>query len=248
MSGASDGGSTGEPGGAAGAAGMAEGGGGAGGAGGASPVVEQAKLCLVQCETQQDCAGSGSDLVVCNLETHTCVDQASTCSVDDDCWAHASNWTATCQTDDDCGGDTCVAFRGVGVCAILADGAGSCDPYTLKTLPRFGADAMVDVCVNTSGDRCVDGTCTQACNDPTLDANRCSGGTGDTCNPDTGRCECQTDDECTSNVCGPDHHCVECVTNDQCHGFGLDTCVNGKCGCGSADSCPAQGTATIVCK
>jgi len=240
--GANEGGQVGEPGGAAGAAGAAgaEGGGGAGGA----STVEQAKLCYTQCQMDQDCSGSGSSLVACNVESHRCEDRFAQCTVNADCWAE-ENWTQTCQTDNDCDGDVCVAFRGAGFCAVAADSETGCPPFfpSQEAFPRFGADGTADVCVSLSY-RCIDGTCAEPCNvDSCPDS-----GTGDTCNTDTGRCECQTGAECNSTVCGSDHHCVQCVTDDQCTAPGQDKCVNGKCGCASADSCPAQGQATLVCQ
>jgi hypothetical protein len=233
--GANQGGSVGEPGGAAGAAGFsgaAEGGGGAGGA----SAVEQAKLCWTPCESAPDCSGFGTDLYSCDLETHRCEDRFAQCTVDVDCWAE-ENWSKACQTDNDCDGEVCVAFRGAAFCAAPSDSETGC-PFFLsqETLPRFGAEGTVDVCLSHSLS-CVDGTCAEPCNvDSCPDS-----GTGDTCNSDTGRCECQSGAECNSGVCGADHHCVQCVTDDQCTAPGQDKCVNGKCGCGSADSCPTTG-------
>jgi hypothetical protein len=126
----------------------------------------------------------------------------------------------------------------------------ACDfGFEPKDLPRHGTAGVSNVCVGF--DRCQDGACTFNCADP-LFGGFCEAGNGDTCNGETGRCECTAGSECRSNVCGVDHLCVQCAVDDDCTGdgpTGWDICVNGKCGCSSTDICPdVTDAATPVCE
>jgi hypothetical protein len=223
---------------------------GDGGAGGEAPV--GALSCGNECEVTADCQGVDAESrAICNQETKRCEDPFGSCQVDADCLASASTWVHRCQSDADCGDDgtqTCVDFAGTGFCATLPD-AGDCGFFDVKTMPRKGADGNVDVCADTYG-RCFDGKCDLGCDDPLFFGSLCDGsGNGDTCDENSGRCTCVANEECASNVCGANSLCVECATTEHCTSKGLDTCVLGKCGCGSAASCPDNTQAGIpVCE
>jgi hypothetical protein len=235
-------------GGAAGAGGAAA---GAGGEAGAPAAV--AKSCANQCAIDDDCAIPLALGQKCNQTTHHCYDSAIvTCTTTNDCTPAASFWTVTCAADANCaddGSESCVDLDGVGYCALLTVGD-ACDlGGAPKDLPRHGAQGTSNVCV--APDTCQNGECKFSCADPLFGGNCPDSGDGNTCNPDTGRCECATGPECTSGVCGADSHCAACITAEDCAGgvSGQDICVAGKCGCSSAAVC-ADNTAngTPVCE
>jgi hypothetical protein len=99
--------------------------------------------------------------------------------------------------------------------------------------------------------RCFSGSCQPGCNDTS--AGGCIPGFGDTCNKDTGKCDCSQGTECNSGKCGKDAQCVQCVTDDDCAplaAYGQDKCMGGSCGCSAAGVCPDQGfaNATVACQ
>jgi hypothetical protein len=232
----------------------ADGGGGepGGGAGGAEQVA--AKSCGDQCEVSDDCIIADSvEQKVCDPVAKRCVEPFHACEAHDDCLPWASSFTKTCANQADCDdvSGVCVAWNGTGYCAAQPF-EGTCigRPGAAATkLLQFGTPdpSMVDVCLSTEG-RCNAGECIVSC----TAVGGCEGsGDGDQCNEDTGLCECQTADECGGRECGADNHCVECVTGADCdaQATGLDTCVNGSCGCSSPDSCIDQtANATPVCE
>ncbi|HKY36436.1 MAG TPA: hypothetical protein VJN18_10880 [Polyangiaceae bacterium] len=220
----------------AGAGGETMGGGGEGGA--PEPV---AAMCKYQCDGPEDCTFADAVPYKCNLTTGSCAQ----CVEDGHCLTELSIWFFTCENDSGCMPDVeaCVAADGVGYCATVPDAAmpqTPCPegfPGIPRMLPRFGAQGDVEVCAADA--RCFDGACVYGCADP---FGECGHGDGDNCNPTTGRCECEEGSECNTEVCGADSHCTECVTSNDClpdaDDTGLDTCVNGKCGCSDAAECP----------
>jgi hypothetical protein len=214
--------------GVAGAGGTSEG--GAGGAGGVA--ADGALSCLFSCANDDDCLKPGNDTTFrCNATSKRCEDRTLTCGVQSDCLAHTSYWPAGCTINDDCGQqEACVAFRGAGFCAPMAiDG---CGVDAMITLPLFDGGGDQAVCGSADA-RCIAGACSFGC---AVDG---CGDAGGVCNAASGVCTCETGADCDSGVCQASR-CVSapCVTSDDCAGDdGLDTCVNGKCGCGSSDSC-----------
>lgn len=224
--------------------------GGAGGAtttsdGGAAPVAGL-KQCIYECEIDADCSPieGGKTRSVCNLERHRCEDPYTTCEIDADCLAFASTWLY-CAGDGNCETyEACVDFEGQGFCALRnLDGCGN---LTSLSMPRFGIEGNVTVCVDDYG-VCLDGVCDVDCHDPLIEGLACIG--KGLCR-DGVECECQSDDECKSNKCGDDGKCVECLTSDDCFGQNINACVDGKCGCDSVDVCGPNRTkaATFVCE
>jgi hypothetical protein len=227
----------------AGAGGETPGGGGEGGAGMAGAGGEggapepQAAMCKYQCDGNEDCMFADAAPHKCNLATGSCAE----CVEDADCMVALIGWTSTCATTAECPfSDTqaCVDWQGEGYCADLPDPNMPEFPCLFggrpQMVPLFGAQGNIEVCAADA--RCFGGTCQPGCTDP---LGPCGNDNGDTCNPTTGRCECEMGDECDTGVCGADQHCTECVTSDDCLPAvaGRDTCVNGSCGCGSANSC-----------
>jgi hypothetical protein len=211
--------------------------GGAGGEGGAPEPV--AAMCKYQCDGNEDCTFADAVPHKCDLTTGSC----EQCLVDEHCLAELSIWVVPCEDDSGCTPDfeACVAADGVGYCASLPDANTPefpCPTGIPQTLPRFGAQGNVEVCAADA--RCLHGICDYGCRDPFSAG--CGIGTGDTCSPTTGLCECAQSSECDTGTCGADSHCVECVTAQDCDGgpaaAGRDTCVGGKCGCAGVNSCP----------
>jgi hypothetical protein len=152
-----------------------------------------------------------------------------------------------CGSQNDCvAGTLCVNWQGAGYCVPATDPDFGCGPDQTRTLPVFGGDGQAVVCVS-KGPRCgSDGVCFAGCA-----SFGCEGEL--TCNDVTGLCECSGNDDCTdSGVCGADHLCAECATSADCEGRddGNEVCFDGKCGCGSAATCPNYGwvAATPVCE
>ncbi len=222
--------------------------GGAGGAGGAPAAT--AFACAYSCGVDNDCSVNGDATQKCNLTNHHCEDPANTCTVDSDCLAAITPFFGSCVADVDCFlPDRCVKLHGFGYCGTPPDVETGCDiPNVVFKLKLFETGVDVDICGSPNA-RCASGTCIAGCS---VDA--CPTGTGDTCNETTGLCECATGAKCKSGVCGADGHCQECVTSNDCApksaSTGLDTCVNGRCGCSVATSCPAShfDNAPAVCQ
>jgi hypothetical protein len=220
------------------------------GAGGVPAAI--AKSCANECEIDDDCKIEGAIGQSCSPGSHRCYDSTvATCTTNDDCKPGASFWFVTCQSDADCADDnseSCIEFGGVGYCALLSV-SDACDVgLGPKDLPRLGAQGTSNVCV--AYDTCQSGTCQFSCADPDFGVS-CGAGTGDTCNPDSGLCECAAAGECDSGACGADSHCADCKIDDDCPGgiSGQDVCVNGKCGCSAANVCPdLTQAATPVCE
>lgn len=224
-------------------------GGDAGGGGeGGEPV---AKSCGFECEITADCAVEFSTTPkVCDQVSHRCVDSLESCETNNNCVPWMSLWYTSCTTQADCDDfSACVNWEGKGYCASLDEGFCTSPPWgEPTTLPEFGeADPQqINVCFAT-GARCNAGKCIAGCADPFLGS--CDDD-GDTCNEVTGLCECETGAECPSGACD-NAHCVECVTSEHCSGNaeGNKTCVDGKCRCGSAETCTNDTAAAIaVCE
>jgi hypothetical protein len=229
----------------------ADGGGGepGGGAGGAPDA--SLKACTNECEIDDDCAVLDSPVILsCDQATHRCVDALEPCETNDNCVPWVSLWYTPCTKQADCTDSFCVTWEGKGYCANAPSDDFCFPPWTAPSqLLEFGSadPQMFDVCFGT-GATCNAGKCIASCADPFLGG--CDGN-GDTCNEVSGLCECETGDSCASGVCGADSHCVECVTSDDCaeNAAGNTSCFDGKCGCGSADSCPDDTQAgTPVCE
>jgi hypothetical protein len=235
--------------------GMPTAGAGASGEGGMPAVA--ALSCDYQCVNDGDCEIPGPFTDTshkCNQVTKRCENPDEICSADSDCLAFASEWSVSCADDSGCTADfeACVTSHGKGYCASLPDlefPEFPCTRGAIIEVPRFGAQGVVNVC-GSPDPRCFDGKCAAGCGDPDRG---CGGGEGDTCNNDTGRCECATGDECASGAC-ENQRCVGCVTSEQCAATaqftGLDVCVNGRCGCSASQVCPDGGfeSATAVCE
>lgn len=215
----------------------------AGGAGGAPAAI--AKSCGNECEIDADCTKPDAPSQKCDQVSHRCYNASpAECTSHAECIPGASVWFTNCATDGECAiGESCVAVGDVGYCAAFPV-QDTCE-FGLEptTMARFGAQGNVIVCANTYS-RCRAGACDSLnCADPLFEGLFCvdSGG-GDSCNADTGLCECTGDAECKSGVCGADKKCAACATNQDCVDKGAltgwDTCVNGSCGCSSASVCP----------
>ena len=225
---------------------------GAGGEGGQAPVVAKALSCANQCEVDDDCKIGDSVGQQCNQTTKRCYDgTVAACTTNEDCVPAGSGWFVTCASDADCAQDdteSCVASGAVGYCALLSVGD-ACDVGEPQDRARFGAQGTSNVCV--AFDRCQEGVCKFNCADP-LFGGFCEAGNGNFCNAATGECECQQGNECDSGVCGGDAHCAQCATSNDCINAdvaGWQVCVNGKCGCTDATTCPDMtANATPVCE
>jgi hypothetical protein len=211
--------------------------GGAGGEGGAPAAVAQ--RCVDACEDDDDCVDAAGFPKKCNELSNLC----ETCVVDEDCAPELSDWFTGCETTADCIESyfACVDYRGNTYCAIVDDpqnGAGCADlgAYEATTAALHEGGADISVCVKPTA-RCFDGACDFSCE--TFDS--CPAAEGDTCNPVSGRCECQSGTECATGVC-VNNLCTQCATDADCAPgaaqTGHDTCVAGKCGCADVGSCP----------
>lgn len=256
-SGEATGGSGGEPpvtpnGGAAGDVGASGGAGDAGtsGAGGEAPVALKARQCAYECETNADCIRGTDDSHKCNPVSKRCEDPMTSCSAHADCIPFA-NFLAPCPLDQPCdSGYDCVTLDAVGYCAPRAHSETGCaglegDPLTVA---KFGGDGTSTVCV-TQFTRCKAGECIYGCGDE-LFGGGCGQvpagpGTGDSCNLETGLCECAQSNECNAglSVCGGDSHCG-CAADSECTVAGRSVCVAGTCGCATAGDCPSAGYAS----
>lgn len=240
--------------GGAGAGGVSAGAGGDGGAGG-TPEVPVAKKCDWGCNIDADCNGIDS-AGHCDQTLKRC--RSTQCTVSADCAESASGWTTTCANDSECTPDLerCVAWQGAGYCAGLPDPQVPELPCLFggfpTTMPLFGAVGEAEVCADLT-QVCNKGGCEPGCASPLLG---CGAGTGDTCNPTTGLCECAQSTECTKagvSACGGNGLCgctddTDCAKNAGVTGLGK--CVNGTCGCDSAATClsGAYPSATKVCE
>lgn len=234
------------------AGGATAGAGGDGGAGGA-PEVPVAKKCDLGCNVDADCNGIDS-VGHCDQTLKRC--RSTDCTVSADCAPLASFWFATCADDSECTPtlERCVAWQGVGYCAGVPDANFPEFPCTFgapTTLPLFGAVGEAEVCADVTQVCSDKGKCEFGCGSLGCDA-----GTGDTCNPTTGLCECAQSTECTkagASVCGGNGLCG-CADDTDCAktagATGLGKCVNGTCGCDSAASCLNTGfpSATKICE
>lgn len=227
--------------------------GGDGGAGGA-PEVGAAKKCDWGCNVDADCNGIDS-VGHCDQTLKRC--RSTDCTVSADCAPLISQWTTPCTNDSQCTPDVerCVAWQGDGYCAGLPDPQVPEFPCFFgfpTTMPLFGAVGEAEVCADLTH-VCNNGACEPGCANPLLG---CGAGTGDTCNPTTGLCECAQSTECTKagvSVCGGNGVCgcaddTDCAKNAGVTGLGK--CVNGTCGCDSAATClsGAYPNATKVCE
>jgi hypothetical protein len=222
--------------------------GGAGGEGGAP--MPQLLSCAYECTAGTPCQ-TVDGMVPCDEATNRCVVSEQLCAAKDDCAPFANLFWFPCDTTAEClqdGSEACIDWqgKGVGYCALLdLDG---CLAGVSTSVAELGGSGNVDVCVEQGV--CNEGECLFACNHDF--AEPCAeSGSGDTCNPVTGLCECTAATECDSGVCGQDSLCAECASAADCAGaqFGLDECVNGKCGCSTVDVCPNSFTnATARCE
>lgn len=217
---------------------------GAGGEGGAPVAVAQS--CVWGCEDDSDCARVDALAGDCNDVTKTCEDPSTqSCSSHEDCGGSTLFWSFGCTTTADCEfGYECVDYRGRVYCAIAADPDFGCDVYQTVTATLHEGGTDVEICVDPNA-RCAEGKCIANCEDV-----GCSPAEGDTCNPVTGRCECQNSTECGNGGVCADNLCTECGIDDDCISRGLDRCVAGKCGCADVGSCPAGDypEATAACR
>jgi hypothetical protein len=232
-----------------GAAAGAAGGSAEGGAAGAP----QALACDHECAIDDDCVilGAVDSSHKCNPVTKRCEDPNEVCSADSDCLAFASDWTGPCTDDTNCDEFyACVSYNGKPYCAPTSDADFGCIMGAPVTLPHVGAAGDIAVC-GSEDPRCFDGKCAAGCGDSFKGG--CNQGEGNVCNTDTGLCECDTTDDCATNLC-ENRHCLECSTDADCKKTsqytGLDTCVNGKCGCSGSQVCLSGGfkNATPVCE
>lgn len=217
--------------------------GGAGGEGGAP--VAAARSCVWSCENDSDCVRPDDTPGACNDVTNTCEEPTTqACSVHEDCGPSTMFWSFGCTTSANCEpGYECVDYRGKVYCAVAADPDFGCDVYQTVTATLHEGGGDVEVCVDPNA-RCSAGKCIANCEDV-----GCAPAEGDTCNPVTGRCECEENTECDTDLVCSNSLCTECAEDEDCLPRGLDTCVAGKCGCADVSSCAAAyPAATPACQ
>ncbi len=220
----------------------------AGGGQGGAQSTPEARSCAGQCVNDDDCKSGLDSSYRCDPTSKRCVNPTAVCKVHSDCIAFATLWFFSCASDGECliPGEVCVDAGGVGRCADPPD-ANSCFPgQTVRSVKRFGAAGVADVCASDAG-RCSEGSCILGCGET-----GCTTGDGLTCNPVTGLCGCSQSSECTApgvSVCNSTTHRCECGSNTDCSVAGRDQCVAGSCGCSSAAVCPMQfDNVTRVCE
>jgi hypothetical protein len=229
-----------------GGAGADGGGGEPGGGAGGAPVAVFTQ-CTSACQIDADCSIDGDETLKCDPAAKECFDPAQVCETNEDCIQPLAGWFP-CESPAGCfEGTNCVEWRGAGYCVPIAEGPDpDCGFDVLMTLPIFGDDGDQAVCV-TDDPRCgADDRCFMGCG-----AFGCEG--LGTCNEATGQCECTDGADCTSTgVCGADKRCTECNTSAQCasNSGGNKACIDGRCGCDTATTCPDYGwaNATPVCE
>jgi hypothetical protein len=205
------------------------------------------RFCAYQCTTDDDCLVNESDVGFrCHPLRKRCERPEDVCQTAADCVVYASFWTDACTSDAECGTRACIDAGGYGRCASKPNKTLGClFPGTSPmTLPRFGEAGTVEICASAAG-RCRDGRCFLGC---TGDQD-CGKGHGDTCNTQSGICECASSSECGLSTCNTTTHHCECVSNFSCTVPGRDLCVEGKCGCSSTSVCTSDfAGATPVCE
>jgi len=68
-------------------------------------------------------------------------------------------------------------------------------------------------CVRQPGPALLSGQCAAGCSDP--DQSGCDAGEGNVCNPATGLCECDTNDDCVRHPLD-NRRCLDCADSDDC--------------------------------
>jgi hypothetical protein len=209
------------------------------------------KFCASPCSTDEDClineSGKGFR---CHPVRKRCEKPEEFCDTADDCLAFASLWFDPCTSDANCGTRICVDAGTLGGrCAPKPNPTlGNCANFSTEPMmrQRFGDAGLVEVCGSKRG-RCGNGRCFIGC----TATEGCDTGHGNTCNTETGVCECASPAECTA----PDapkcnattHHC-ECGSNVNCALPGMDICVQGTCSCSGAGACPTKFANAPVCE
>ncbi|MCA9657321.1 MAG: hypothetical protein KC486_03185 [Myxococcales bacterium] len=198
-----------------------------------------ADRCLEACEVDGDCEVNGLD-VGFNCVDSRCVRDEPACVSNGQCVATTSGWLAECASQDDCLTGACVDIGGgEGRCATEPTTLTPCALLLLEELlyPPIEGGEDVAVCGRGAAICEEDGSCGFACSS---DA-QCLSPSAPACDPDSGACECTSDDDCAdvpgasiclAGSCG-------CATDADCEDVdNADTCQeNGVCGCSSVDAC-----------
>ncbi len=186
------------------------------------------------CNDDSNCDGD----LVCNTDTHECVECMSNSNCDDDLVCNVETHKCVqCVVPSDCdalyayGGEGCMTCNtGTNVCETMCTDAAK--PHCSEdgtTCVRCVGDAHcsdVSACAECRGHDCLDCPDGGVC----LSSGTC--GTCDDSHPCSSKCEtCQggecVEKTCKSGMCRPDDgECVACLSNGDC---GSGVCVDGEC-------------------
>lgn len=203
------------------------------------PTGDGTAFCQEVCQVDADCTVEGMD-VGYTCQRGRC--ESSGCTDDLDCRAMFSGWASECVDQAGCPGQVCIDIGGgVGRCATSPSDFIMCETLMMAevAVPMIegGIDAIV--CANVDY-TCQDSVCVNPCEDDAA----CALLSGHpVCNPDTGTCECSSDEDCKKSGMDGYSACYDglcgCITDDDCAADGnADICTDaGLCGCSSASVC-----------
>jgi hypothetical protein len=195
--------------------------------------------CLEACEVDEDCEVNGLDIGYACMDSR-CVRDEPECTSNGQCVAATSGWLAECSSQEDCLTGACVDIGdGEGRCASQPTTLTPCALLLLEEIlyPPIEGGEDVAVCGRGAAICEEDGSCGFACDSD----NQCVSPSAPACNPDSGACECTSDDDCAdvpgASVCLAGS--CGCATDSDCEDVdNADTCQeNGVCGCSSVDAC-----------
>lgn len=219
---------------------------------------EELAFCQEACDYDVDCFYMGLELgIIC--EDNRCV--ADSCHSDADCTTapqtHCELSTGECICDDaSCGpGLQCLPEGYCGcaddsACSLLTfspscnTATGSCECTDTSCGPGFQCMPS-GVCGCATDAACASMLSQPVCNSATgrCECDAASCGEGTQCRVD-GYCGCATDSFCdsifTGFVCDISVGLCACDDDEDCLARGGDLCINGICGCSSADACTTE--------
>jgi hypothetical protein len=201
---------------------------------------DELKRCASRCQIDRDCLVGGMNY------GFRCLDGLCLyppCSSDVQCLADLSGWKQPCAGQAECAAvEACVEVEGAGRCA-LKPGMFSCADFGLVEVQRAPIEGgrPLTVCGQELA-VCEAGECSRPC---TSDES-CPAAMGHPrCEPESGRCVCEFDQDCLDSGLPGFVRCVEgrcgCASDSDCAGGqNVDTCYAGVCGCSSDAACTAQ--------